>query len=166
MNVGDLVECKREGFTARVLGGVLRLFDPEWDGFGWHVRIAWDKGSYGWFMLEATGDGVRLNYYDEAELSGKVRCHTWLDIIPPKRRMNEFLAGHIGKKYDVAVYFWTALQYLLRHYFNRRIPRLLDDRYTCWELAAAFFDAMGKPVHSKYDCPMLPDMLRTIDGTG
>jgi hypothetical protein len=140
------------------------LFEKDWDGWGWHVGIVWQRGLSGWFILEAVGAGVRINYYEEATLNGRVRTHRWLEEEPAEEKMNDFLAGHIEKKYDVAVYFWTALQYLVRHYFNRRIPRLLDDRYTCWELAAAFYDAMGKPAHSKYDCPMLPDMLRTIDG--
>lgn len=164
MKPGDMIEFKRRGFMAWFLGGLLRLFERDWDGWGWHVAITWQRSATGWYILEAVARGVTINFYSNIYLAENTRFHTWLDDNPDDAMMKTFLQGHIGKRYDVAIYPWTAAQYLVRHYFNRRIPRLLDDRYTCWELAAAFYDYMGKPVHSKYDCPMLPDILRTING--
>jgi hypothetical protein len=162
MNSGDLIEFKRKGFVARVLGGILKLFERKWDAWGWHVGIAWQRSHGGWYILEAVARGVTINFYSFAFLAENTRFHTWLEETPRDDAMKAFFQEYIGKRYDVAIYFWTALQYLIRHFFNRRIPRLLDDRFTCWELAAAFFDYMGKPVHSKYDCPMLPDILANI----
>lgn len=160
----DLLVFKRKGFVSGILGAILKHFEKDWDGWGWHVGIVWglhDRG--GWLVLESLGGGPEINWYSEDYLRNCTRSYTWLDDKPSNWKITAFLPDHIGKKYDVAVYFWTALQYLIRHYFNRRIPRLLDDRYTCWELAAEFFEAMGKPIHSKYDCPMLPDMLDVIE---
>jgi len=57
---------------------------------------------------------------------------------------------HLGKRDDIAIYFWTSLQYILRHYFNRRIPRLLDDRQAlqrraaCWRISAIFTRRWGR----------------------
>jgi hypothetical protein len=160
----DIVEFKREGLASTILGAVLKVFCPSWDGWGWHLAIAWEKAYDGWIIFESTGSGVGLNLHYQKELSKKTRCYGWLDCLDEKK-MNESYQNHIGKKYDVAVYFWTAAQYLFRHFWNRRIPRLLDDRFTCWELVSEFCEEMGKPIESKYDCPMLPDILQNIKGT-
>ena len=160
MQPADLIEFRRSGFVSAVLGGMLRLLDPEWDGWGWHVGIAWQFHYHGWYVLESRAGGPEINWYPETWLKANTRSHRWLDFIPDEDDLSSFLNRHIGKKYDVSIYFWTAFQYLIRHFFNHRIPRLLDDRYTCWELAAEFYEELGEPLQSKYDCPMLPDMIR------
>ncbi len=161
MKRGDIIEFKRQGFVSTILGGVLKLFERDWDGWGWHLAIAWlQVGDLGWHILEATEDGVETNFYFNSWLKDEVRTYKWLDKVPSQKKMNKFLEGHLNKKYDVVIYFWTTLQYLIRHYFNHRIPRLLDDRFTCWELASEFCDEMGKPWESRYDCPMITDFLK------
>ena len=80
--------------------------------------------------------------------------------------MREFFDSHINKRYDVAVYFWTALAIIIRHYFNRPIPKLLDNRFSCWELVQEFTTHCGKPVLSRYDVIILPDMLEALEQEG
>lgn len=156
---GYIVEFKLRGFAFRVLASLLKFFERDWDKWGWHLAIAYEKSGDGWYILEARAGGTEINYYPNFYLKEHTRSYQWLDKEPRKKRMAEFLALYQGKKYDVAIYFWTTLQYLIRHYFNHRIPRLLDDRFTCWELVSEFCEHFGKPIESKYDCPMITDIL-------
>ena len=161
MKPGDIVEFKRSGPTSFILGNLLWLFEHWWDKWGWHLGIAYRPDrSGGWYILEATDTGVNVNYYRVEYIEKNTRCHTWLDQIPTPEQFEKFYHDYLGKKYDVAIYFWTALQYLVRHFWNRRIPRLLDDRYTCWELVFEFCDDMGKRITSRYDCPIITDFLK------
>jgi len=162
MRPGDLIEFKRGGLVSAVLGGLLKLFERDWDGWGWHVAIAWERTYNGWYILEAIGPGVKTNYYSDATLKARTRSYHWLDKEPTVEAMGQFLQTHIDRAYDVAVYFWTGLAIIIRHYFNRPIPKLLDQRFCCWELAAEFFADMGKPIVSKYDVIIITDILRAI----
>ena len=163
MKRGSLIEFKRKGPVSFILGGILKLFERDWDGWGWHLAIAWEKAYDGWYILEAL-HGVEANYYSQHYLDYNTRSYSWLDKVPTLKKMQVFLDSHINKKYDVAIYFWTTLQYLIRHYFNHRIPRLLDDRFTCWELVFEFCAEMDKPIGSKYDCPIITDALSAFKG--
>ena len=164
IEVGNLVEFKRRGPVSFLLGSLLKMLDHKWDFWGWHLAIVWEKSdlSDGWYILEALAGGVETNYYSLEDLASRCRVFHWLDEVPAKETLAEFLKGHINKKYDVAVYFWTSLQYLIRHFFNRRIPRLLDERFTCWELVFEFCEELGKPIGSKYDCPMISDFANVV----
>jgi len=167
IRTGDLVEFKRRGPVSAVLGGLLHLIDRSWDAWGWHLAVIWEKSDLGdgWYIMEALSGGVETNYYSMEDIRTRCRVYHWLDQEPDAKSQSKFLKGHLGKDYDVAVYFWTSLQYLIRHFINRRIPRLLDERFTCWELMATWCDFMGKPVHSKYDCPMISDIIKKIQGS-
>jgi hypothetical protein len=160
---GFLLEHKGGGWAAKILGFLLKIFEPSWDGWGWHLSIAWEKDVGGWWILEATGDGVEVNYYDNDYLFTDTHIYKWFDKVPSLKKRDDFEASHIGKPYDVAIYFWTGIQYLIRHFFNRRIPRLLDDRFTCWELVFEFAEQMGKPIGSRYDCPMISDFCEAMN---
>ncbi|MDD5703496.1 MAG: hypothetical protein PHU23_15785 [Dehalococcoidales bacterium] len=160
--IGDLVEFKRRGPTSFILGGLLKILDHEWDGWGWHLAIAYGRTEGGWYILESLAGGPEINFYPDMYLAANTRSYSWLDAEPIPGQMASFRLKVYGKKYDVAVYFWTALQYLVRHYFNRRIPRLLDDRYTCWELVFEFCEEMGKPIGSKYDCPTIVEFQKAV----
>jgi len=162
MKRGDIVEFKVGGRTSGILSRILKFFERDWDRWGWHLGIAYEKSYDGWYIMEATGEGTQTHYYPTWYLEKYTRSYKWFDRVPNKKKMAKFREGYVGKKYDVAVYFWTALQYIIRHYFNRRIPRLLDDRFTCWELVGDFCEYMGKPIQSKYDCPILTDILKEL----
>lgn len=159
---GYIVEFKRGGFVSKFLGSILKLFERDWDGWGWHLGIAWGDDFNGWYVLEALSGGVEMNYYSDEYLRENTRVWKWFDKPPLKKKMGKFLLDHINENYDVGVYFWTLAQYLIRHYFNRRIPRLLDNRWTCWELAFWFCREMGKPIQSIYDCPLISDAIRVF----
>ena len=160
---GDIALFEGQGVAFEILSRALKFFEREWDRWGWHMAIIWAPAYEGWYILEATGQGVKINYYSNETLREKdVRTYRWLDKQPTQKKMNEFLASHIDKAYDIAVYFWTGFQYLVRHFLNRPIPRLLDDRWTCWELAFQFCEDMGKPIGSRFDCPLITDFLKGV----
>ena len=77
--------------------------------------------------------------------------------------MENFIAEELHKGYDAAVYFWTVLQYFILHFFNHHIPRVLDNRYTCWELAFVFARERGKPIQSIHDYPIITDFLKEVE---
>jgi len=140
---GDIIEFKGEGPTFFFLGWILKLFERWWDRWGWHTAFVCGK--------------------DERGLDGyPYRIYRWLDRVPPQAKVDAYVESVLGARYDVAIYFWTTAQYLFRHFFNRRIPRLLDDRYTCWENVFWFMREVGKPIQSIYDCPMITDMLKVV----
>ena len=162
MDKGYILEFKRQGIVSTILGGLLKLFERKWNGWGWHLAVIWERTYDGWYVLEARHE-VEINCYTDKWLRANTRNYKWLDSPPENEKFNKFLEDHTGKSYDVAIYFWTALQYLIRHFFNHKIPRLLDDRFTCWELVFEFCEEMGKPIGSKYDCPIITDFLRVVE---
>lgn len=166
IEVGNLVEFKRHGPVPFLLGGLLKMLDHKWNGWGWHLAIVWEKSclNKGWYIMEALAGGVEINYYSMNDITTRCRIHHWLDQEPTSEQMAKFLKEHLNMSYDVTIYFWTTLQYLVRHFFNRRIPRLLDARFTCWELVFEFCEELGKPIGSKYDCPMISDFIRVVGG--
>ena len=139
---------------------LLKLFNPNWDMWGWHMAIIVRPDGEDWIVLEATWPCCRLNRLSNM---GECRIYRWLDVEPDKNKIADFAKAYCGKRYDILLYPWTMVQYLVRHYWNRPVPRLLDDRYTCWELATEFDEAMGKPICSKYDCPILPNIQRELE---
>jgi hypothetical protein len=165
IQIGDILVFKGNGFIYRVLGSILKLFDPSWDGWGWHVGFATTKStSEGCVVCEALASGVQENFYTPDKFtSDKVRVYRWIKPPPSEVKVQDFIEKHVGKKYDVAIYLWTALQYLLRHYWNRRIPKLLDHRFSCWELLGEFCDDMDKPIVSKYDVIIITDIMDELN---
>ncbi|MFA5937268.1 MAG: YiiX/YebB-like N1pC/P60 family cysteine hydrolase [Candidatus Paceibacterota bacterium] len=159
---GDILVFKRSGPVSFILGGILKLFEKDYDFWGWHVGFIAHYAK-GWMICEALGNGVSLTPLSHYKPEN-IRVYRWLDN-PSQEKINRFVADYLGKPYDVAVYFWTALQYLLRHFWNRPIPKLLDGSFTCWELVFEFAEEMQKRIGSKYDCPLITDMLRTIKHT-
>ncbi len=183
MRRGDIVEFKRKGFVSKVLGGLLKLFERDWDGWGWHLAIAWDKAYEGWYILEATAMGQKINYYSDEHLAQNSRSWEWLDKIPTQKQMGKFLESHIDKAYDVTIYAHTIIQYLLLraiewfqnkfipwHKFTISLPHVLNERYSCWELTFNFCRFMGKPVQesiglSSTRYPLISDFLKAIKST-
>lgn len=162
MKAGDILVFKGSGLVFEILSRLVKCFEQKWDRWGWHMAIVFQKESEGWYVLESQGNGVNINFYSEKFLRENTCCYEWFDKSPSKVKMGQFLIDYNGKSYDVAVYFWTAFQYLIRHFWNRRIPRLLDDQFTCWELVFEFCEVMGKPIGSKYNCPIITDALKAF----
>jgi len=156
----DIVIYKGNGPAFRVLSWVLGLFETEWDGWGWHMGFVCSEGEDP-DILEAVAGGVRrVPLSQSLGFVNGCRSYSWLEPLPDQDKAEEWITKHIGSRYDIQIYFWTVVQYLFRHFLNKRIPRMLDDRFTCWELVFEFAEDMGQPIGSKYDCPILTDFLR------
>lgn len=160
---GDILVFRRKGFVSGVLGWILKRFERSWDGWGWHMGIAWKKGIYGYWILEAAAEGVRVNLIDVEKFKDDIRFYKWLDEPPSDEAMEEFMLENLKYDYDVAVYLFTVLQYLVFHFLNHRIPRLLNKRYTCWELAFWYARVMGKPIQEIHKYPMVTDFLKIVE---
>jgi len=158
---GDILIFKGEGQPFGILSKCLKFFEPTWDGWGWHMatltQLRLDDGK--WEYIEATDHGLDLNY---GYLNGdNVRVYRWFNSPPMPDAIKVWVKNHLGLPYDVAIYFWTAASYIARHFWNRPVPYLLDNRYSCWEAVFKFCKDMGKPIPSKHDCPTLIDFLKT-----
>lgn len=154
---GDFLVFQGSGFPFRILGGILKLFERKWDFWGWHVAFVATPST----LCESIGQGVVVSALSKYTPE-QTRCYRWFNEQPDQARINHFVGAHLGDDYDVLVYFNTICQYIIRHFWNRAIPRLLDNRYSCWELVFQFADDMGKEISSDYDCPMLTDLLKTM----
>jgi hypothetical protein len=155
---GDIIVFQGDGFLFEVLSRLLKLFERNYERWGWHTAFVFAQDSYGWIICEALVGGVTTNYLDT---SRSFRVYRW--FASPPWRLREFICQYIGCRYDILLYPWTAVQYLIRHYWNRPIPRLLDNKFTCWELVAEMCESMGKPIVSKYDCPIITDILKALE---
>jgi len=168
-----------------MLSLLLWVFFPWWNRRDWHMAIVWRRGrsQRGWWVMEALSPGVCLNYYTTEQLAAEWTSRHWLprmDRYKREKLMRAFFNEHINRKYDAAVYVLTLLQYLaLRavewlqktfipwHHFTISLWRVLDNRFTCWELAFAFCRHMGKPVQeaigkpaSRY--PLITDFIKAV----
>ena len=157
---GDIIMFKGNDIGYRLLSPILKLFNPKWDRWGWHLALTCYKLDDTWRICEAIGDGVTVS---KLNMDSDFRVYRWFDVAPEPTKIIEFVNKHYGDKYDIAVYFFTALAYLLRHYWGHRIPFLFDNRWSCWELTFYFCAMMGKPLAESYDFPMITDFIKVMD---
>lgn len=162
---GDIILFKGSGPVFWFFSLLLCLLEPGWRKLNWrpwHMAVAWDKTGTGWQCFEGYAPVSRLHTYTEAELRGRCRFYRRLDPEPSYLDSQTFLINHVGKPYDVAVYFFTSLGYLLRHYWGKPIPYFMDNRFSCWELVYHWQDDMGQPLAGKYDFPLITDFLKVV----
>jgi len=162
IKVGDIIIFKRNGLVSFILGGILKLFERGWDGWGWHVAFISGIDDYtGVMICEALAGGVTENPLSNYK---DYRVYRWFDESPDQFKVNRFVSKHKGEKYDILVYPLTALAYLIRHYWGRPVPRLLDNSWSCWELVYYFCNRMGKPLAESYDFPMISGLNKILAG--
>jgi hypothetical protein len=161
---GDIILCDSAGPLAACLSFMISVFDSDWRNLQrkpWHVRFV-SKG----VGLNATVCEALSPVVCERRLTSipilKQRAYRWFDDGIQQEWLDRWVYAHCGLRYDVLIYFWTAIVYLARAVWNRYIPRLLDDRYTCWELVMEMCEDAGKPMHSKRDCPLITDLCQAI----
>ncbi len=163
---GDLVLFKGNGFLFTTLSFLLCLFDSDWRKYSpkpWHCAfvsrvIGESEPSY--MIAEAWNPKVRERLFEPSIEDCKI--YRWLDREQTSTQIESFLAQTMGARYDISIYFLTSLQYLARHLWNRPILRLLDNRFSCWEVDCDAMLIFGRGLMSMYDCPMMPDMLRGL----
>lgn len=156
---GDIVVFKRQGFVSGVIGWLIQRFEKDWDGWGWHMAIAVEyHKTKGWLIAESIGKGVTLSWLDCYDRPFK--SYNWFNKEISAYKIRRFLADRAGCRYDVSVYIFTLLQYLVLHWFNHPLPRVLDRKYTCWELVFEFCREMGKPIQAPHKYPMITDFMR------
>lgn len=170
---GDILLCDNGKFSmnpknTNIIGPILSffigIFDSEWLKMKrkpWHCRLVISGYGRTAIVLEALAGGVQQKTIDYIPLE-KQRAYRWFDSPINAAKLKAWVDEHEGKPYDVLIYFWTAVQYLFRALWNRRIPRLLDDKYTCWELVMEACEDFDKPMNSKRDCPLITDLCRAL----
>lgn len=162
MRCGDILIFRGSGWVHKILSRWLKLFERWWDGWGWHMAFVSyiDKATNEIYIAESVGSGVQVTPLGADH--NTYRVYRWFDELINEDKLTAFTERYLGCDYDVAVYFLTMLQYLVLHYFNHPIPRLLDNRYTCWEFVFLMCREMGKPIQSIHKYPVITDFLKAI----
>ena len=164
MKIGDVIAFPGNGLIFKVLSRILWLFNRWWDRKHWHLAIAWESAESGWWVMEADAKGVQINFKPD-EVLNKCKILSFLKKVPGKKKRKQFKDSHLGLSYDAAVYFLTMIQYLVLHFFNRPLPRILDNRFTCWELAEEWCVFNGKPWTTwgrTHKYPIITDALQAL----
>ena len=149
---------KGAGPVFQILSRVLKVFEPRWDRFGWHVAFVVTPTT----LCESIGQGVVVSVLSKYTPE-ETRCYRWFDEQPKNGDIVRFVGSHLGEPYDIAIYFWTSIAYLVRHWWGRRVPLLFNNSWSCWELLFYFADRMGKPISESYDFPLITTLLRSMD---
>lgn len=158
--IADIVLFKGNGLLFEGLSHLLKIIEKDWDRWGWHMTFVSGKSTTaGWMiceMLEGGQNFTPLYKYNNRDY----RVYRWFDNEPTNKQMTEWIKRNIRVRYDVAQYPWTMIAFLIRHYFNKPIPKLLNNMWTCWESIFALGYEFGKEISSKYDCEMITDFLK------
>ena len=162
---GDILCWRGSGPVFRVLSFLLGLFEPHWRGRTWkpwHLLVAWDAEPNGWYILEATAEGVDINFYDAHRLQllfdyDLVRAYRWLDFKPPRSAMNEFYLSIQHYTYDIGAYFGVALCRLFG------LPYRNDRQHMCWETVSAFTAWFSKPLTPANEYPLINRILDKLE---
>jgi len=164
---GDILLFKRNNGDgiAGILSWLLRQLDKCWDGWGWHMGYVYDVFTDGSIIVAEAkiGNGVQLVKHQGINSLGEVRIYRWVDGFDLSVLKN-FTLEHLGCAYDLACYFWTGMQLLIRRFSGRYIPRIINNRYTCWELVCDMTQAMGKPLQPTLRYPLITDMIKVLNG--
>lgn len=159
-----LFERNTDDKIAGILSWLLRQLDRCWDGWGWHMGYVYDVLTDGSIVVAEAkiGHGVKLVKYQGINSLGEVRVYRWIDNINLSILEN-FTLEHLGCAYDLACYFWTGMQLLVRQLSGGYIQRITNDRYTCWELVCDMAQAMGQPLQPTRRYPLIPDMIKVLN---
>jgi hypothetical protein len=163
---GDLLLFNRDpddkvsGLLARFLARI----DKFWDGWGWHMAYVHDVlPDESIIVAEAKiGRGVQLTKYADRDSLGDIRAYRWIDGLIPTE-LESYTQKHIGCAYDMACYFWTGLQLVIRKLLGLSIPRINNNKYTCWELVCDMTHYMGKPLQPVRIYPVITEMVRVLE---
>ena len=162
MKRGDIVIFKGHGITYEILSRLLKLFDKEWDRWGWHLAILYSIERTRTVIIESTSGGVTFNI-----LSGKEgvdwKSDQWLDKAPTGQQMHEWAVKYLGQPYDYIGYSTTILSYLSKVLFNRPF-RIINRDYYCWELGSMFAIDFGKPFVPLAEKPTIAEIMRALEG--
>ena len=162
---GDIVLFKGKGLIFSILSSILWIFDKEWRSLKWkpwHTGfLTYKHGEY-WELCESLRQGIKLTNLTDYDPK-TYRIYRWFKKEPASDLILKYLGTHLHKKYDIEFYFWCTLSYLFRHYFNRPIKYLLDNRFCCWENIYHFASHCKKPIGCKYDCPLITDLCKSLD---
>ena len=159
MQPGYILIFKGQGFIFRVLSWLLKQFEKGYVAWGWHLAIAVEYHKQkGWLIAESIAGGVTLSWLDQKKQH--FRSYKWFDQHIHSSEVRRFIADRAGCSYDVGCYFWTMLQYLVLHFLNHSLPRVLNRRYSCWELIFEFCREMGKPLQPLHRYPLISDFMK------
>lgn len=168
----QIIAFKGRGKLFKTLSFFLGCFSPKWrklEWKPWHLApvVGWSKGRPVVFEHIKPYCLVGFRTVQQGE---DCKIYTLPKNINPKN-LSLFLGQRINKKYDVGVYFWTIAQYIILRTCNHSIPRILNDRFTCWELSFEFARASGQPLQEYCGknfahYPMITDFLDSMEALG
>lgn len=115
------------------------------------------RGLYELTILDAQWPKIKLNRVGAEDGEG-IRAYRIFESPPPNSAIAGFVNDRLGCWYDIVVYLLTAAAILLRPCID--VPRIINRRFDCWEIAFDFCDCMGEDITPSYQYPFLTDFLR------
>ena len=150
---GDILEFKagKLASISGLLAALLKRFNPEWTAYGWHLSVVFCRLYNDYLIIDAAPAGVRLVLLSEMKAGYKM--HRLLPCEPRFYTMLNAVKKLNGARYDYIAYIWTAL-YIIT---GRRLPRIANKRFTCWELVYQIYGLIGYPLALDYQYPIIAD---------
>ena len=174
----DTVLFRGGGKAFKVCSFLLSIFDKEWRNLKnkpWHMGKLWRRNAFGWFVFEGVTPCSDIRFHSFAELS-KCRIYRVSRVPVTEKFKTKMEERYRYKKYDIIVYGSTTFQYLILravewfqktfipwHKFTISLWRVLNDRYTCWELCEAMDRDAGIDWCKRSRYPLITDFLKKYE---
>lgn len=159
LRAGDFILTQGQGWLFRMVSCFLNIVEPTW-------RQLVFKPLHMAFVMDG-GGSIFEGYFPEARTRhisdlapGSYRVYRWFPEPLDPGRVALFVNSRMGTRYDIDCYFWTFWYYLLRGLV--RIPRIINNRFTCWEICADLALWFGRPWHDMYSYPLITNFLKAM----
>jgi hypothetical protein len=141
------------------LAWLLRLVkEHNWSRREWHMAPMISPTMYLDFQMPRSRY-AKLS--DSITKEPDIRAWKLTDCTIDPNRLDDYIADHYDKPYDIYVYILTILSALCRPKID--IPRLIDRKYMCWEGTFDFIsDVIGSEFEDDYNYPFITDFLRAV----
>jgi len=94
---GDIIifERAKKDYVGLIFSLILKLFNPKWEMYGWHMAFITERLSGDWVICEATWPCVRQNYL--SKMGRAYRVYRWFDKPPEQTAIYKFVSEYMGK---------------------------------------------------------------------
>jgi hypothetical protein len=159
LRAGDFILTQGQGWLFQIVSCFLSKVEPSWRRLPFkplHMSFAIDSRG---FLFEGYFPEARTRHISELP-QGTYRVYRWFSEPLDPGRLAEFIKSREGARYDIDCYFWTFWFYMLKGWI--RLPRIINNRFTCWEICADLALWFGDPWDDMYSYPLITNFLKAM----